>query len=222
MSSVAEAVRQALGAGSALALPLAFLGGLAMGLNPCCFALYPTVAACCASRVADGSGVLRNAALFAGGTTAATTVLGLLAAFAGRAFTGLAGWLVYFIALVPVIAGLEVLGLIRIPLPVPMRTWAGRGSAGPFLTGLISFAVLGPCGTPVLAALLAFAAYRGAAFYGAVLLFAYGLGNSVPLVVAGGGAGWLFRRAERSWEGIVRPVSGVCLVGLGFYLLIRP
>jgi hypothetical protein len=45
----AHSLNQALSGSSLLALPLALLGGLIAGMNPCCLALYPAVAGTCCS-----------------------------------------------------------------------------------------------------------------------------------------------------------------------------
>lgn len=44
-----EGFSQALAAGNMVALPLALLGGLVAGMNPCCLALYPAAAVACCS-----------------------------------------------------------------------------------------------------------------------------------------------------------------------------
>ncbi|WP_290997284.1 cytochrome c biogenesis protein CcdA [Hyphomicrobium sp.] len=44
-------------------------------------------------------------------------------------------------------------------------------AGGAFGTGFLLSPVLGPCGTPILAAVLSYAAYQGQMLYGALLLF---------------------------------------------------
>jgi len=80
--------------------------------------------------------------------------------------------------------------------------------------------VFAPCATPVLAAILSYAAYQGRIAYGGLLMFLYGLGVSVPMLLVGTGAGrltqWLARSAERPRLG---QAAGAVLLALGFYLL---
>ena len=49
MSDLAELLKTSLSAGSLVALPLTFLGGVVTGLNPCCVDLYQAAAATCCS-----------------------------------------------------------------------------------------------------------------------------------------------------------------------------
>jgi cytochrome c biogenesis protein CcdA len=210
----------ALSGGGFAALPLALAGGVVMGLNPCCLAFYPAVAATCCA-VDRGALAVRSACAFVAGTAAATTLLGILAALAGHAVVGLGAWPRYAIAFVPLLMGTHLLGWARLPLPRPRAGLRGRGLTAAFLAGLLLSVVIGSCGTPVLASILSYAAHKGTLFFGAALLFVYGLGNGLPLLLAGAGAGALAHRAARSeWQRWAQRAAGVVLVGLGFYLIL--
>lgn len=89
------------------------------------------------------------------------------------------------------------------------------------MTGVFLSLVIGSCGTPVLAAILSCAAYRGSILFGALLLFVYGVGNGVPLLLAGTSAGTLAARLSSSAHVWIDRIAGALLVGLGFYLLVR-
>ena len=154
------------------------------------------------------------------GVATATAMLGVAAAMAGRALSGLGGWAPYVIAVVPIAMGLHLLGWIRIPLPSFSGTIRAGGAFGAFATGLLLSLVIAPCGTPVLAAVLSFAAYKQSVAYGALLLFAYGIGMGLPILVLGTAVSGLARRLDRlGWRGWVDRISGAALVVLGFYLL---
>ncbi len=220
-------LERTLAEGGVGALPLAALGGLVMSLNPCCLALYPAAAAtCCASSgcapAARPRMALGSAVAFVLGTATAMTVLGLAAALAGRTLTGLGGWMRYAVAVIPLVMGLQTLGWIRLPMPRLLGTAERRGAGGAFATGLLLSLALGPCGTPILATILSYAAYRGSAAYGAALLFAYGLGVGVPVLLVGAGAGGLARRLDHAvGRTRINTLVGTLLLGLGFYLLLR-
>ena len=80
-------------------MPLALAGGVVAGLNPCCFPLYPAAAAtCCAGRCDQPAAGLKSSSAFVAGVATATTLLGVAAAIAGRALSGLGGWVPYAIA----------------------------------------------------------------------------------------------------------------------------
>lgn len=221
MTSLVEALGAAASSGGLVAVPLALAGGVVAGLNPCCFPLYPAAAAtCCAGRGDAPASNVRNSGAFVLGVATATGLLGVLAAIAGRALSGLGGWAPYLIAVVPIAMGLHLLGWIRIPLPSFSGTMRAGGVIGAFATGLLLSLVIAPCGTPVLASVLSFAAYKQSLVYGAALLFAYGIGVGLPMLVLGAAAGSLARQLDRrGWRSWVDRVSGGSLVALGFYLL---
>ncbi len=221
MTALLESLRAAAAAGGLVAVPLAFAGGVLSGLNPCCIPLYPAAAAtCCAGPRDAPGGALRSSAAFVAGVAAATAALGMLAALAGRALTGLGGWASYLIALVPIAMGLHLLGWLTLPMPRASASAKAGGALGAFASGLLLSLVLAPCGTPVLAAVLSFAAYQQRVAYGGVLLFAYGLGVGLPILVLGTAAGSLARRLDAlGWRTWVDRAAGAALLALGFYLL---
>ena len=223
MSTPTELLRQALESGSPVALPIAVVGGLVMGLNPCCLALYPAAAASCCARPCDEPQErtpFSRALLFILGTATATTVLGVVAALAGHMMTNLGGWVRYLVTLVPLVMGAQVLGVLRLPVPNGIGAQKRRGLLGAYVGGLLLSLVIGPCGTPALAAILSYAAYKGSIAYGGVLLFAYGCGNGVPLLLVGFTAGGLAARLRDAvWLRWVNRGSGGVLVALGLYLL---
>lgn len=221
MTSLVESLRAAASSGGLVAVPLALAGGVVAGLNPCCFPLYPAAAAtCCAGRCDTPAAGLRNSGAFVAGIATATALLGVAAALAGRALSGLGGWAPYVIAVVPMAMGLHLLRWIRIPLPSFSGTIRAGGILGAFATGLLLSLVVAPCGTPVLASVLSFAAYKQSVAYGAALLFAYGIGVGLPILVLGAAASGMARRLDRlGWNAWVDRLSGAALVALGFYLL---
>ena len=223
MVNPAELLREALDSGSPVALPVAILGGLVMGLNPCCLALYPAAAASCCTGGCDTPRErtpLSKAVLFMLGTATATTVLGVMAALAGHMMTNLGGWVRYLVALVPLVMGAHVLGVFRLPMPKALQGRKRQGLVGAYVGGLLLSLVIGPCGTPALAAILSYAAYKGSIVYGGLLLFAYGCGNGLPLLLVGLTAGGLAARLRDAvWLRWVERGSGGVLVALGAYLL---
>jgi cytochrome c biogenesis protein CcdA len=206
--------------GGLVALPAALTGGILTGLNPCCLPMYPAAAGtCCAVRDTERR-PLPAALAFAGGLAGATALIGVAAAAAGQTLAGLGGWLAYLVAAVPLLAGAQLLGWIRLPsLRLPATRWR---TGGAFVTGLLLSLVIAPCGTPLLASILSYAAYRGSLAYGGLLLFVYGLGAAVPVFIVGataaGAAGWLDRAGMRVW---VDRATGALLLVMGLYLVWR-
>lgn len=215
-----DAFTQALSAGNIAALPLALAGGLVAGMNPCCLALYPAAAgACCGVQ---GQGMKRrvgSVVAFVLGIAVAVAALGSVAAYIGR--VAVMGTPVkYVIAFLPILMGVYRLGWIRLPKMTPKAFRPGLGGA--FGTGLLLSLIIGPCGTPVLASVLSFAAYKQSFIYGGLLLFLYGIGNGLPLVLVGTAAGGILKGLDCSRYGNwIDPIVGGLLILLGFYLLWR-
>ncbi len=221
MSGIADLLGSALSGGSLLALPLAVVGGLVTGLNPCCLSLYPAAAAtCCATRDQRLSRTFWSATAFVLGIAIATTVLGVLAAVAGRAMTSVGGWSRYVIAAVPLLMGMHLLGWIRLPIGVPGPQAARPGAAPAFVAGLFLSLVLVPCGTPLLASVLSYAAFKGSVPYGGILLFLYGIGAGIPVLMVATTIGGVAARLDSNgWRLGVDRTTGAALLALGFYIL---
>lgn len=216
-------LEQALAAGGLWALPLALLGGIAAGLNPCCLPIYPAVAAtCCANASRPGSMALSRAIALVAGTVLATTTLGVAAALAGHAVAGIGRVWRYGLAFAPMLAGLYMLGGYRRSRVEPRERRDAGGVLGAFGLGVLLSLLIGTCGTPILAAVLSYAAYHGTSAFGAALLFSYGLGASLPLLALALGLSTLLQHPAllraRPW---LDRAAGVGMVGASFYLLLR-
>lgn len=220
MVEVSQALGHALAAGNVAALPLALMGGVIAGMNPCCLALYPAAAAVCCSvgqptiRVRPPLG---KAFAFVLGVAMAIAVLGGVAAYIGRIAT-VATPVKYVIAVMPILMGLYQLGWLYLP------QWTARtyrsSVGGAFGMGALLSLVIGPCGTPVLASVLSFAAYKQSLAYGGLLLFVYGVGSSLPLMLVGTAAGGFLNSVDRTRFRLkLDAVVGSSLVLLGLYLL---
>lgn len=207
---------------SLTAFLLTFVGGIVTGSNPCCFMLFPAVCGyLCGYSVPSFKRCLLLSSLFALGVATATAFVGLIATLIGGFFGDLPRPVHYLLPFIPIVMGLNLLGVFKFKLPgltnwKPVRT----GAVGAYLTGLIFSLVILPCATPILASVLSVAATDGRALYGTALLLTYGLGIGVPLVIVGTSIGLVSRlkKIERVWPKINK-ISGIVLIGLGLYLL---
>lgn len=218
---LSQALGHALSAGNLVALPLALMGGLMAGMNPCCLALCPAAATVCCSvgQQTSRRAPLGRAVAFVLGVAVAIAVLGGVAAYIGR-IAVLSSPVRYGIAIIPVVMGLCQLGWLPLPRWTAPTFTASAGGA--FGAGALLSLIIGPCGTPVLASVLSFAAYKQSLVYGGFLLFAYGVGSGLPLVLVGTAAGGLLNSVERTRvrRGL-DAILGGSLVLLGLYLLWR-
>jgi cytochrome c-type biogenesis protein len=207
---------------SLTAFVLTFMGGIVTGFNPCCYTMVPALVGYLSGYCEPS--VKRCAWLsgwFAIGLATATAMLGLIAVLAGGIFGGVHPAVRYLLAVIPIVMGLHLLGIINIKVPA-VRHWRPirSGTLGAYLTGLLFSLAILPCATPILASILAYTASHGSVLYGSALLFIYGTGIGVPIVLVGTSLGILSSlRLLACWWSVVHRLSGVILIGLGFYLL---
>lgn len=223
-----------------LALPLVVLGGLITAFNPCCLPMYPAVfgfigGACCKGEGATSSVCDQPAPkpltsitlLFVLGMATATSIMGMLTAGLGWVFGRFDAPFLMLLAAVPLLMGLNLLGLLPFRLPVwhNTRLYAIVGEkfkhkVTAFSAGLLFSLAIAPCATPILLGILTLVALQGDLVYGGVLMFVYGLGAGMPLLMVGHGYERLrpyFATTHRlRW---LRSVSGILLLGVGVYIV---
>lgn len=226
--------------GSLLALPLVVLGGLITAFNPCCLPMYPAVfgfigGACCNSGVSASAECDPPASkpltgitlLFVLGMASATSIMGLLTAALGWVFGRFDTSVLVLLAAVPLLMGLNLLGLLPFRLPVWHSTKLHaiadkkiKHKVTAFSAGLLFSLAIAPCATPILLGILTLIALQGDLVYGGVLMFFYGLGAGMPLLMVGHGYERLrpcFATPHRQrW---LRNVSGILLLGVGVYIV---
>ena len=208
-----------------LTVALVFAGGLLTSLGPCSLSLLPVTLAYLAGFDAEASRPWLRSLSFCAGIVASLVLLGLASGALGRIYGQVPGLIPTLVAVLAVVMGLNLLGLLRLPLPSgpdPER-WRQRvpPAAAPLAAGLAFGLAASPCTTPVLAVLLAWIAQAGAPLAGVLLLTAFAAGQVLPLLLAGTAAAWVPRllalRALGQW---VPPVSGVVLLISGALTLL--
>jgi cytochrome c-type biogenesis protein len=214
-------------------LALVFGGGLLTSLGPCSLSLLPVTLAYLAGFGGASTPQLpqspalpwQRSLSFAAGIVAALVLLGGGSALLGRLYGSLPSQLPLLVAVVAVVMGLNLLGLLPIPLPAgpdPER-WRALVPAplAPLAAGLAFGLASTPCTTPVLAVLLAWIAQNGRPLTGMLLLISFGAGQVVPLLLAGTAAASLpsLLRLRRVGQWIP-PLSGVVLLTTGCLTLI--
>jgi cytochrome c-type biogenesis protein len=226
--------------GSLLALPMVVIGGLITAFNPCCLPMYPAVfgfigGACCNTtgktapegEQASAKPLTGITLLFILGMATATSIMGLLTAGLGWVFGRFETGFLLLLAMVPLLMGLSLLGL----LPLPWPAWHGvapqamaekkrKHGITAFGAGLLFSLAMAPCATPILLGILSLVAMQGDLVYGGVLMFIYGLGAGLPLLFIGHGLGRIQTRLNtpqrQQW---LQRVSGLLLVGVSVYIV---
>lgn len=206
-----------------LTLALVFGGGLLTSLGPCSLSLLPVTLAYLAGFGGDERPTLppwQRSAGFAGGIVASLVLLGVGSGLMGRLYGRLPEQIPLLVAVVAVVMGLNLLGLLRMPLPAGpdpdrWRRWVPLPFA-PLAAGLAFGLAATPCTTPVLAVLLAWLAQNGDPLVGLLLLSCFGAGQVLPLLLAGTVAASLptLLRLRRVGQWIP-PISGAVLLTTG-------
>lgn len=211
---------------SLLGYLLVFAGGVLTSIGPCNVAMIPLVIGYVGgSHHLSRQQSFRISFFFTIGLAITFVLLGVIASLVGGLLGGNTRVWYYIVALVCLVIGLQMLGVLNLTLP----SWFGglrekiqlKGLPGALLLGLVSGLVASQCATPVLAAILTYVmAQKTGMIYGAILLFIYALGRGVPIILAGTFAGVLkgFRSLGR-WSGWMEKTSGVIIIAVGFYFL---
>ena len=212
----------------------ALLAGLLSFLSPCILPIVPFYLSYLAgtgmNQISAGATVTRavrrraviSATLFALGVITVFMGLGATATVFGQMVRDYFDVLRWVAAAIIIAMGLHFLGVIRIGfLYRQLRAEAGDtsnlGYVGAYVIGLAFAFGWTPCVGPVLAAILFTAAGQETAGQGATLLFFYGLGMTLPFIVAALFIGpfmtWMGR--FRRHLGLIEKLMGVLLIVFG-------
>ena len=212
----------------------AFIAGLLSFLSPCILPIVPFYLSYLAgvginqiSEDATISPAVRKRAFlaalcFAAGVITIFMALGATASLFGQVVREWFDVLRWVAAAIIIAMGLHFLGVIRIGILYrQMRADAGNTSnlsyVGAYVIGLAFAFGWTPCVGPVLAAILFMAGGSGTAGQGAFLLFSYGLGMTLPFVIAALFIGpfmkWM--KKFRKNLGTIEKIMGVLLIIFG-------
>ena len=215
---------QALNQPGPLTIAAVFAGGALTSLGPCSLSLLPVTLAYLAG-FEDGRAPWQRSLAFCSGIVGALVLLGSLSGLLGKIYGQVPALIPTLVAVLAVVMGLNLLGVLRIPLPngPDPDAWRRRvpNALAPVAAGLAFGLAASPCTTPVLAVLLGWIAQSGRPLVGMALLTSFGVGQVLPLLLAGLFAASVPRllslRAVGRW---VPPISGVILLASGLLTLL--
>ncbi len=221
--------------GSLLKITLAALGfGLLLAFTACMYPMIPIL-----SSIIIGHG--EKMTMAKGFTLSLVYVLslavtfGIVGALTALFFKGVglqayfqSPWLLIPFVLLFITLSLSMFGFFDIQIPSSIQTRLNaishRQKGGSFLgvaiMGALSALIIGPCGGPVLVAVMGYAAATGDMVNGFVAMFALGLGMGLPLLLVGIGGGSLLPKAG-NWMTVVKAAGGVILLAVALVFLER-
>jgi len=224
MESMLNNIQTVIQNNHSLAFLAVFAGGLISAASPCVLAAIPLII----GYVGGYSGGDKKKAavysfVFILGLSITFTVLGAAASVMGQFLSFAGQWLYIGLAVIAVAMGLQLMGVVSIPLPFQKtRQVKSRGLWGAFLLGLLTGTVSSPCATPVLAVILAYVSTQGDIMYGGSLLFAYAVGHCALIFIAGLSVGLtesiVSSKGIKNFSLYTRRFSGALLVAAGLYL----
>jgi len=210
---------------SLFTLLLVFGAGLLTSLGPCSLSLLPVSLAYLAgfSKTPGGPALgapWQRSLGFSSGVVGALVLLGSASALLGRLYGQTPEAISLVVAVLAVLMGLNLLGLLPLRLPAGPDPERWRQRVPPILAPLAAGLAFGlaasPCTTPVLAVLLGWIAETGQPLLGMGLLACFGAGQVLPLLLAGSVAAALPRLlALRQLSQWIPPISGAVLVTIG-------
>ncbi len=219
-----KTIPKALSNGGLTILLFVFLGGLMTSFSPCILSMLPVMLGYIGGleKPTRTKGFITSAS-FVLGLAVTFAILGIVASLLGKVFGQIGPFWLYIIGFFAILMGLQLIGVINIDLPgLKAMPEKKGGILGAFGVGLLFGLVASPCATPVLAVLMTYVAGEGVLWYGALLLFIYGLGHGLPLIIAGTFTAVLKSLPRlQKWGHNITYLSGCLLIILGLYFFIR-
>jgi len=210
-----------------LRILLVLLLGLLMSLTPCIYPMIPITIGILQSQ--GSQSMLRNfllAACYTMGIATMFALLGLLAASTGQMFGAIMANPIVILSIVGLLAYLafSMLGFYEMYVPRFMSGGNNQVKSGSllsiFLFGVVSGSVASPCLSPGLILLLTIVTALKSKLLGFALLFSFGIGLSLPLLVVGTFSSALNTLPRAGmWMVEVKKFFGVILFGMCFYFL---
>lgn len=207
-------------------LILSLLLGFLLSLTPC---IYPMIPITMGILQAQGSrSMWRNFMLslaYTMGIAFTFALLGIMAAFTGKLFGSIMNnpfVIICIVALLAYLAG-SMLGLYEMYIPrflQPQHKARGGSLLTAFMFGAASGTVASPCLSPGLLLLLTLVTSIGSVMIGFLLLFTFGFGLGIPLLIIGTFSGSLNMLPKAGiWMVDIKQFFGFIMLATCFYFL---
>lgn len=225
MEGLTGSLEQYMSSSPLLAIPIALAAGVLISFTPCVYpVLGPTVAFVGARAAGSRRRAFSLSLVYGLGMALMYAGLGAFAALSGRMFGQITAnpYAQGLIGAVCLLMGLSMLDVFIIELPSSFQGLYAKRFGGGHVHALAAGAVFAlipaSCAAPVLLVILAFVAAGQNLLYGITLLFAFGIGVSVLVVLAGTFAGLLTALpTSGQWMEKIKHGMGWVMVALGAY-----
>jgi len=176
----------------------------------------------------SSTSMLRNFSLalaYSMGIACTFAALGLAAAFTGQMFGNLMSNPIVILALVALLAYLAfaMMGFYEMYTPrflTNNKNAQGGSLSGAFLFGAVSGTVASPCLSPGLILVLSIVTALGNKLLGFLMLFTFGIGLSIPLLIIGTFSSSISLLPQAGmWMVEIKKIFGLLLLGMCFYFL---
>lgn len=210
-------------------LGIAFIGGIASFISPCCLPLYPSylsyITGISVKQIKDKESsreirlrTMSHSFFFVLGLCVIFYTLGWSAGFLGDFFKSNQKLIRQLAAILILVMGLFMLGIFQPQWLMKERKfqlkWKPAGYLGSFLVGVGFAAGWSPCVGPILSAILALSATEPGAWLSTIT--AYSLGFAIPFFVLAffiGSTRWILKYSERLMK-----IGGVIMLVLAILL----
>ena len=226
MENLTNWLEQNLASSPLVALAVALAAGVLISFTPCVYpVLGPTVAFVGARAAGSRLRAFTLSLTYGLGMAIMYAALGAFAALTGRMFgqfTANNPWVQGLIGAVCLLMGLSMLDVFVLRMPGGAQSLYSKRFGGAYVNALAAGAVFAlipaSCAAPVLLVILAFVAVGKNLLYGISLLFAFGIGVSVLVVLVGTFAGLLAALPKSgAWMDRIKHGMGWAMIVLGVY-----
>jgi cytochrome c-type biogenesis protein len=223
-----DALKSSLEQAGLASVAIGFAVGFLFSFNPVALASIP-VSLAYVTKAHEPRRAALFGSMFVLGMILTHAILGLIAGLGGAWVQQLIGrqW---GLVLGPLLIFLGVVwaGWVRVSVPqIPIRARRAATSWGAFGLGSSFSVAVCPACTPALVVLLGVAAGIGSASFGVLLLLAFAIGRTIPVILGAWAIGWLeglkgLSRSQRTFDvlgGIVLILSGLYMLNAYFFLI---
>jgi cytochrome c-type biogenesis protein len=210
---------------SVLVYVMVLLAGVVSALSPCFLPVLTMFGGYVTGYTQEtGREPLRMAAAFTGGQAVTLAAVGIAVVLLGKSVLGLfTGYELdrYIPAIIGIVMGLQLLGLLKFNLPTIRRFKAKRPESiwGSFTLGLPFGLVVTPCTIPIFITLITYLALKATLLHGALLMASYALGRGLVLGAVAFSAGTISELKGGKLTIPLKRISGVVILLASLYLL---